>query len=380
MDRAIFASTLYIELNLFAVAIMFVLLLFIRGKKSRLLLDQRLFITMVICNIFLLVLDSAMVLLDGVPGQYARTFLYISTFLYYIFNTLICLFWYLYVHYYIYRNKDALKKQILPISIPFLAVFIMTIVSLFADVIFYVDAGNIYHRGRYFLVMALICFLYIGYAYVLLIAKRKMINKREFLSLALFIVPAVIGGIVQILVYGITLLWICATLSLLIIYINIQNGQLYKDYLTDLYNRRQFDNYIRAKINSSNNKKIAGLMIDIDSFKKINDLYGHDNGDLALKYTAQILRDTFNEKDFIARYGGDEFVVVVEVSDEEEPYEYIDKINYGFEKFNSTQELPFRITASVGYGIHVPNETVTDFFRKMDKMMYINKNKCRDIE
>ena len=377
MDRAAFASTLYIELNLFAVSIMLVLLIFIRTKKSRLLLDQKLFITMVISNIFLLVLDSAMVLLDGVPGQYSRIFLYISTFLYYIFNTLICLFWYLYVHYYIYRNKNALKKQILPISIPFLAVFVMAIISLFSDVIFYVDVDNIYHRGRYFLVMVLICFLYIAYAYILLIIKRKMINKREFLSLALFIVPAVIGGVIQILVYGITLMWICATLSLLIIYINIQNGQLYKDYLTDLYNRRQFDNYIRAKINSSN-KKIAGLMIDIDSFKKINDLYGHDNGDLALKYTAQILRETFSEKDFIARYGGDEFVVVIEVSDEEEPYEYIDKINYGFEKFNSTKELPFKITASVGYGIHVSNETVTDFFRKMDKMMYINKNKSKE--
>ncbi|HPJ76181.1 MAG TPA: GGDEF domain-containing protein [Clostridia bacterium] len=377
MDRAAFASTLYIELNLFAVSIMLVLLIFIRSKKSRLLLDQKLFITMVISNIFLLVLDSAMVLLDGVPGQYARIFMYISTFLYYIFNTLICLFWYLYVHYFIYRNKVALKKQIFTIGVPFFAVAIMAIISLFADVIYYIDADNIYHRGRYFLVMVLICFLYIAYAYILLIVKRKMINKREFLSLALFIVPAVIGGVIQILVYGITLLWICATLSLLIIYINIQNGQLYKDYLTDLYNRRQFDNYIRAKINSSN-KKIAGLMIDIDSFKKINDLYGHDNGDLALKYTAQILRETFSEKDFIARYGGDEFVVVIEVSDEEEPYEYIDKINYGFEKFNSTKELPFKITASVGYGIHVSNETVTDFFRKMDKMMYINKNKSKE--
>ncbi len=121
---------------------------------------------------------------------------------------------------------------------------------------------------------------------------------------------------------------VCATLSLLIIYINIQNTQLYKDYLTDLYNRRQFDNYIRAKINSSNNKRIAGFMIDIDSFKKINDVYGHDYGDTALKSTAKILRDTFSDNDFIARYGGDEFVVVVELNDDDDPYEFIDKVNY----------------------------------------------------
>jgi diguanylate cyclase (GGDEF)-like protein len=204
-------------------------------------------------------------------------------------------------------------------------------------------------------------------------------KKRELLTLMLFAIPAIIGGIIQVLIYGISLLWICATLSLLVIYVNIQNTQLYKDYLTDLYNRRQFDNYIRAKINSNSPKRIVGYMIDIDSFKKINDIYGHDNGDNALKCTARILRDTFSDNDFIARYGGDEFVVVAELDDEENPYEYIDKLNYNLDNFNAKQELPFQIGISIGYSIHIPNETLTDFFRKMDKMMYINKAKTREI-
>lgn len=379
MDRSVFTLTLYIELNLFAFAIMMVLLLFTKSRKNKLLLDQRLFIFMAISNAILLIFDTAMVLLDGTQGQNFRTLLFASTFVYYIFNTLICLFWYLYIHYYVYRNKAALIKQLPYVSIPFFIVFILSILSLFGNFAFDIDEANVYHRGRYFFIMAFICFMYIAFAYLLLIIKRKNIKTREFLSLMLFAIPAVIGGIIQVIIYGISLLWICATLSLLIIYINIQNTQLYKDYLTDLYNRRQFDNYIRAKINSSNNKRVAGFMIDIDSFKKINDVYGHDYGDTALKSTAKILRDTFSDNDFIARYGGDEFVVVVELNDDDDPYEFIDKVNYNIEAFNSKKELPFRIGISIGYSIHIPGETLTDFFRKMDKMMYINKAKTREL-
>lgn len=379
MDRSVFALTLYIELNLFAFAIMMVLLLFTKSKKNRLLLDQKLFVTMVVSNASLLILDTAMVLLDGVQGQSFRMLFYASTFLYYVFNTLICLFWYLYIHYYIYRNKSMLKKQIPFISIPFIIVFILSVLSLFGNFAFDIDSANVYHRGKYFFVMTIVCFMYVAFAYILLFVKRKSMKKRELLTLMLFAIPAIIGGIIQVLIYGISLLWICATLSLLVIYVNIQNTQLYKDYLTDLYNRRQFDNYIRAKINSNSPKRIVGYMIDIDSFKKINDIYGHDNGDNALKCTARILRDTFSDNDFIARYGGDEFVVVAELDDEENPYEYIDKLNYNLDNFNAKQELPFQIGISIGYSIHIPNETLTDFFRKMDKMMYINKAKTREI-
>ncbi|MFA5341453.1 MAG: hypothetical protein WC332_06735, partial [Clostridia bacterium] len=157
MDRSVFALTLYIELNLFAFAIMMVLLLFTKSKKNRLLLDQKLFVTMVVSNASLLILDTAMVLLDGVQGQSFRMLFYASTFLYYVFNTLICLFWYLYIHYYIYRNKSMLKKQIPFISIPFIIVFILSVLSLFGNFAFDIDSANVYHRGKYFFVMTIVC-------------------------------------------------------------------------------------------------------------------------------------------------------------------------------------------------------------------------------
>ncbi|OQB52163.1 MAG: putative diguanylate cyclase YcdT [Firmicutes bacterium ADurb.Bin146] len=377
MVKSVFELALYIELNLFAFSILLVLLLFTRSKTNRLLFDQKLFITLIVSNAILLIFDTLMVVFDGMGGQGYRILLYISTFVYYIFNTLISMFWYMYIHYYIYRNKPALMKQLSYISIPFFIVCILTVLSLFGNYAFYIDSNNIYHRGRYFILITILSYLYIVFSYILLFIKRRSMKRKEFLTLLLFAIPAIIGGVIQVIIYGITLLWICTTLSLMIIYINIQNTQLYKDYLTDLYNRRQLDNYMRAKINNSNTRRIVGYMIDIDSFKKINDVYGHDIGDLALKITAQVLRDTFSQNDFIARYGGDEFVVITDINDGEDPYEYIDKINYNLTSLNSKKDLAFKIGLSIGCSIQVPGETLTDFFRRMDKMMYINKAKTR---
>lgn len=63
--------------------------------------------------------------------------------------------------------------------------------------------------------------------------------------------------------------------SLFILFINLHNKRLNTDYLTDLYNRRQLDKFIEAKIRVSNdNNTFSAIMIDIDNFKQINDLYG----------------------------------------------------------------------------------------------------------
>lgn len=373
MDKSFLASILYAQLNLFALAIMLVLIISVKIKKNKLLRDQRLFIAMVLNNALLLILDIAMFFLNGIQGQHIRVLISIVTVLYYVFTVLICALWYLYVNYYILRNKELLRKRIISISLPLVIVFILSIISVFREVVFFIDENNVYHRGKYFLIMAGACVFYVGIAYICIIIKRKLLHQREFRALLLFAVPTIIGGIIQVLVYGISLFWICATVSLLILYINIQNTLLYKDYLTELYNRRQYDNYIKDKINSKSKKSIIGIMIDIDSFKNINDECGHDNGDLALKYTAQVLRDTFGDKDFISRYGGDEFIVVLETENDQEPRVYIDAIKHNLEKMNDATKLPFVIGLSIGYGFHVKGETASDFFKKIDKMMYIDK-------
>jgi diguanylate cyclase (GGDEF)-like protein len=99
--------------------------------------------------------------------------------------------------------------------------------------------------------------------------------------------------------------------------VSIDNAKLYnraiKDGLTDLYNRTFFDKFLMKSINEAEryDKQLSLLMLDIDYFKRINDKYGHQAGDMVLESLAQILKKVFRESDVIARYGGEEFVIVL---------------------------------------------------------------------
>jgi len=89
--------------------------------------------------------------------------------------------------------------------------------------------------------------------------------------------------------------------------------QSYIDQLTGLYNRRFLDEILPklAKQTLRRGSRLGILMIDIDHFKKINDTYGHDVGDIVLSKVAEIIKKSVRESDFVIRYGGEEFMVIL---------------------------------------------------------------------
>jgi len=323
----------------------------------------------------ILILDTTMWLLNGVPGALAREASIAVTVLYYILNPTICMLWYFYVDFYIYRNEKRLKKISLPMAIPTLINLILSVGSIFNKALFYIDSNNIYHRGTGFIVMALICFFYLAYTLAFTLLKQKLIEKQDFIPIAVFTIPPFIGGIIQSFFYGISLIWICTTISILIVFVNIQNNQLYTDHLTGLFNRRQLDRYLQHRFTNIEDGLLAGLMIDIDSFKNINDMYGHNAGDQALVDTAEILRKTFRKNDFIARFGGDEFVVVMTVQDKNDLQLAIDRLKETVATFNAQKTVPYSISLSIGYDCYFDqtDKTAKDFIRRIDDLMYQQK-------
>lgn len=101
----------------------------------------------------------------------------------------------------------------------------------------------------------------------------------------------------------------------------MENAKLYQktivlsrtDSLTGLFNSRYFEEILQRQLSWAKRKgqSFALMMLDIDNLKSINDLYGHDSGDMMLRKFSQLLRENLRESDFFARYGGDEFVVLL---------------------------------------------------------------------
>jgi len=148
-----------------------------------------------------------------------------------------------------------------------------------------------------------------------------------------------------------------------------------KDPLTKLYNRNYLEDYaekIFNRIKRHKNSELALIFIDLDNFKQVNDIYGHEAGDKVLKEVSKILQEIFRKYDIVVRYGGDEFLILIEdLNFNEENIrnlldEMVKRIEQSLEKF--------KISASYGIAI-APREAdnLKDLIFLADERMYKQK-------
>ena len=139
-------------------------------------------------------------------------------------------------------------------------------------------------------------------------------------------------------------------------------------------NRKRLDAYLKEKI-SSGDETFSAVLVDLNNFKMINDTLGHDAGDAALEIAAKLLKDSLRENDFIARYGGDEFCMILNISDKNDLERAVTRIKRFIEKNNKLSDSPYKIGFSMGYDVYDRNSDLNaeNFLKKLDKMMYANK-------
>jgi len=158
--------------------------------------------------------------------------------------------------------------------------------------------------------------------------------------------------------------------------------QAYYDELTGLPNRNLFIDRLQQLIKQShrNHKQIAVLFIDLDRFKSINESLGHDLGDEMLKKVSERLKKSVREADSIARFGGDEFAVIVsDIVDIDTVENVITSIIEKISEPLSINEHQLYITASIGLSIYpIDGETPGVLLRNADSAMYKAKDNGRN--
>ncbi len=153
-----------------------------------------------------------------------------------------------------------------------------------------------------------------------------------------------------------------------------------KDGLTGLYNRKAFDMRLHdaQKAFNADEEPFSVVLFDVDKFKWINDTFGHVSGDKVLKKVAQCMQETFRKNDFIARFGGDEFAVIIEGLSEEMARKRIVKFQESFRKkrFVSRSSGNIDVTLSAGIAQSVAGEVAENIIDRADRDMYtFKKNK-----
>jgi len=150
------------------------------------------------------------------------------------------------------------------------------------------------------------------------------------------------------------------------------------DGLTGLYNRKYLDEFVENTMPKelALNTTYAVMFLDIDYFKMVNDTYGHDAGDSILQRLAKTMKENITNNEFIVRFGGEEFIIIMRNPTEQSAEKLANKINKEFEKivFNYNNES-FSKTVSIGYSFY-PNDT--DHFWKCIKYADLSLYEAKD--
>ena len=248
--------------------------------------------------------------------------------------------------------------------------------------VFYFDDRLVYHRGPLFFVpmgMQLVMMATVG---IFLIAQRKKLIPQEYYSLLLFFVAPLLGWALQSVYFGLPFALCGITFSAQVVYSNIQSRNIDKDYLTGAFNRQALDRYVTNRMcRSEKQPGFAIILLDVDNFKTINDRYGHYEGDIALIRTVSVLRKAVRREDFIARYGGDEFCIVMDGDEVEGIKGTIRSIHEQFQAAGDQSDIPYPLDSSIGYAVYrkTMGEDLAQLYREMDRSMYENKTRRKEF-
>lgn len=150
------------------------------------------------------------------------------------------------------------------------------------------------------------------------------------------------------------------------------------DPLTEIRNRRYLMQYLENQTAQMGDEKHCAVLIDLDLFKSVNDTYGHVFGDKVLKQFADTVKKNLGENDLIARFGGEEFMILFGTDNEEEIITTMDTISKEYAIF-SEKEKGKEFTFSAGAAIYGKNSSITDIFTTADKRLYKAKAAGRNM-
>ena len=162
------------------------------------------------------------------------------------------------------------------------------------------------------------------------------------------------------------------TLWLLFIFVGSTSEQVSTDKLTQIHNRQNLLTYINTKIRSHEDRLFL-IMMDIDYFKRINDTFGHQEGDQALIRTANALKSaaqSMNRRPYLARFGGDEFIVVAEAENIEEVQALCKEIQDQLDYFSSWSEKKYQMSLSIGVAEWQEGMKQKDLIEAADQTLY----------
>ena len=226
----------------------------------------------------------------------------------------------------------------------------------------------------------------LGYTVKKALHEKNPLEKNKHLYIGGFPIMAIAGGLLQMtLMPELPIFCFASTILMLIFYIKSMDSRISTDPLTNLNNRGQLLRYISQEGNLfTEGRSTYIVMIDINDFKKINDTYGHSEGDSALVILSGAITSVIRNHHmpiFLARYGGDEFILIVRPVEESEMDALIADLRESIVKKCEDENKPYRISIGIGMDklLRSEEDAFAKSLKRADDKMYENKVRMKHV-
>ncbi len=264
------------------------------------------------------------------------------------------------------------RYRVALVTLPTVLVVVLAFTSYWTHTMFYIDARGVYRRGALYMIQPIVSYCYVIYTSLhAFVQARKVesLQKKAIYRTLAFFCGSRSGGRYLPVLFSVPGLCVGITLSILLLYIVYQEQLISTDPLTGLNNRNRFETYMLSLFSGAGHTDdVYLLMMDADGFKQINDRYGHVEGDHALQVISATLKEVCSASGgFIARYGGDEFVVLQKAAAEQDVIDLCSAIDDELAR----AEVPYLLRMSIGYTrVGDGVDTWQDLLRAADAELY----------
>lgn len=371
-------AVMYLEINLISV----ILVLIIKYKTAGLskMVAQRNFANAIHAQIVFFLSDTLTVMSENGIIPYSPALIMAAKTVYFLFTMLMCFCWFVYFEHIQASLFVRNRRNVMLSSVLVWVMGALLTVNLFNGMLFYTDEQGEYHRGRLFIILYLLSYIYVFItclrALIGIFDKRKIAQRKTLIYLALFPVAPAGAGIVQFIRPDLPVACAALSIATLIMYLNWTDEMIAVDPLTKLSNRKHLS-YYYDQWQQEPAEPLTLMMVDANKFKGINDTYGHVQGDAALVRIADALRLACREtgkRSNIARYGGDEFVVLIRSKDEAAISNLKSRISEHLARLNTEADAPYELTVSIGWATAERDTPLKDLIVQADEQLYAEKS------
>jgi diguanylate cyclase (GGDEF)-like protein len=332
---------------------------------------------MLLCTLIAILSDSLYIGFEGKPGRACYYLLYAVNTVYFIFQIFAYYLVVVFLDYIAYKDMVRTKKFLwIAAGIQLINISIL-ILNIPLGFYFTISADNFFVRGDKYYIRLIISYFAVFFSIGDLIISSKHLKRSQVYLLVFFSILSGSGAALDLILGSGNLIWPCLSAAFLYLYFFIIQSDSNLDSLTKIGNRYSFNQFISRLSQQNTKQSYAIAMIDMDGFKKINDVFGHLEGDNALRDMAAIIKTSIRHSDFAARYGGDEFVVAIKAEHNIEAL--LTRLRGAIDAYNNQNLKPYKLKISYGWDVFTTHSgrSIEEFLAHIDSLMYQHKAEQR---